>query len=83
MSCCRGLSGYDICKQLRPKKVSTAHPDAQARDRKSTRWWGSIWRGRLCYEPFGVRELLARIHARSCAGRTGTAVAAEQTEAFR
>ncbi len=59
-----GLSGYDICKQLRSRKVRTPILMLTAKSQELDKVVG-LDRGADDYvtKPFGVRELLARIHA--------------------
>jgi DNA-binding response OmpR family regulator len=59
-----GLSGYDVCKQLRAKKVSTPILMLTAKGQEMDKVIG-LDTGADDYvtKPFGVRELVARIHA--------------------
>ncbi len=59
-----GLSGFDICKQLRAKKVRTPILMLTAKGQEIDKVVG-LDAGADDYvtKPFGVRELLARIHA--------------------
>ena len=64
MSCCPGLSGYDICKQLRAKKVATPILMLTAKGQEIDKVVGlDLGADDYVTKPFGVRELLARIHA--------------------
>jgi DNA-binding response OmpR family regulator len=59
-----GLSGYDICKQLRAKKVTTPILMLTAKGQELDKVVGlDLGADDYVTKPFGVRELLARIHA--------------------
>src|SRR5215831_17119896 len=59
-----GLSGYDICKQLRSKKVATPILMLTAKGQEIDKVVGlDLGADDYVTKPFGVRELLARIHA--------------------
>lgn len=59
-----GLSGYDICKALRAKKVSTPILMLTAKGQEIDKVVGlDLGADDYVTKPFGVRELLARIHA--------------------
>jgi DNA-binding response OmpR family regulator len=59
-----GLSGYDICKQLRAKKVTTSILMLTAKGQELDKVVGlDLGADDYVTKPFGVRELLARIHA--------------------
>ena len=59
-----GLSGYDICKQLRAKKVATPILMLTAKGQELDKVVGlDVGADDYVTKPFGVRELLARIHA--------------------
>jgi DNA-binding response OmpR family regulator len=59
-----GLSGYDICKQLRAKKVATPILLLTAKGQEIDKVVGlDLGADDYVAKPFGVRELLARIHA--------------------
>ena len=59
-----GLSGYDICKQLRSKKVTTPILMLTAKGQELDKVVGlDLGADDYVTKPFGVRELLARIHA--------------------
>lgn len=77
-----GLSGYDICKQLRAKKVSTPILMLTAKGQEIDKVVGlDLGADDYVTKPFGVRELLARIHAllrRS--GDTASASVPSETE---
>ncbi len=59
-----GLSGYDVCKQLRSKKISTPILMLTAKGQEIDKVVGlDLGADDYVTKPFGVRELLARIHA--------------------
>jgi len=59
-----GLSGYDICKQLRAKKITTPILMLTAKGQEIDKVVGlELGADDYVTKPFGVRELLARIHA--------------------
>src|SRR3954468_15190963 len=59
-----GMSGYDICKQLRSKKISTPILMLTAKGQEIDKVVGlDLGADDYVTKPFGVRELLARIHA--------------------
>ena len=59
-----GLSGYDICKQLRAKKVNTPVLMLTAKGQEIDKVVGlDLGADDYVTKPFGVRELLARIQA--------------------
>lgn len=59
-----GLSGYDICKQIRAKKISTPILMLTAKGQEIDKVVGlELGADDYVTKPFGVRELLARIHA--------------------
>ncbi len=59
-----GLSGYDVCKQLRAKKISTPVLMLTAKGQEIDKVVGlDLGADDYVTKPFGVRELLARIHA--------------------
>ena len=59
-----GLSGYDVCKQLRAKKLSTPILMLTAKGQEIDKVVGlDLGADDYVTKPFGVRELLARIHA--------------------
>jgi DNA-binding response OmpR family regulator len=71
-----GLSGYDICKQLRAKKVATPILMLTAKGQEIDKVVGlDLGADDYVTKPFGVRELLARIHA--LLRRTATAPSSE------
>src|SRR6266545_6556396 len=59
-----GLSGFDICKQLRAKKIATPILMLTAKGQEIDKVVGlDLGADDYVTKPFGVRELLARIHA--------------------
>ena len=76
-----GLSGYDICKQLRARKITTPILMLTAKGQELDKVVGlDLGADDYVTKPFGVRELLARIHAllrRAPGGDTGKISAAE------
>src|SRR5579884_2801625 len=59
-----GLSGYDICKRLREKKITTPILMLTAKGQEIDKVVGlDLGADDYVTKPFGVRELLARIHA--------------------
>src|SRR5213076_3577718 len=59
-----GLSGYDICKQLRSKKLTTPILMLTAKGQEIDKVVGlDLGADDYVTKPFGVRELLARMHA--------------------
>src|SRR3989442_4646144 len=75
-----GLSGYDICKQLRAKKLTTPILMLTAKGQELDKVVGlDLGADDYVTKPFGVRELLARIHA--LLRRTGAAPKEEASQA--
>jgi DNA-binding response OmpR family regulator len=71
-----GLSGFDICKQLRAKKIPTPILMLTAKGQEIDKVVGlDLGADDYVTKPFGVRELLARIHA--LLRRTGALPASE------
>ncbi len=59
-----GLSGYDICKKLRAKKITTPILMLTAKGQEIDKVVGlDLGADDYVTKPFGVRELLARVHA--------------------
>ena len=59
-----GLSGYDVCKQLRSKKIALPILMLTAKGQEIDKVVGlDLGADDYVTKPFGVRELLARIHA--------------------
>jgi len=70
-----GLSGYDICKQVRAKKINTPILMLTAKGQELDKVVGlDLGADDYVTKPFGVRELLARIHAllRRTSAESGT-----------
>ncbi|HXF09888.1 MAG TPA: response regulator transcription factor [Desulfuromonadaceae bacterium] len=80
-----GASGYDICKQLRAKKVSTLILMLTAKGQEIDKVVGlDLGADDYVTKPFGVRELLARIHALLRRGGVNTvSLQAESEEPFK
>src|SRR5437867_1343812 len=71
-----GLSGYDICKQVRARKITTPILMLTAKGQEIDKVVGlDLGADDYVTKPFGVRELLARIHA--LLRRTGAAAPQE------
>ena len=59
-----GISGYDVCKQIRAKKITTPILMLTAKGQEIDKVVGlDLGADDYVTKPFGVRELLARIHA--------------------
>ena len=59
-----GLSGYDVCKQLRSRRLATPILMLTAKGQEIDKVVGlDLGADDYVTKPFGVRELLARIHA--------------------
>ena len=59
-----GLSGFDVCKQLRAKKITAPILMLTAKGQEIDKVVGlDLGADDYVTKPFGVRELLARIHA--------------------
>jgi DNA-binding response OmpR family regulator len=59
-----GMSGYDICKELRARKIQTPVLMLTAKGQELDKVVGlDLGADDYVTKPFGVRELLARIHA--------------------
>ena len=59
-----GLSGYDVCKQLRGRRLATPILMLTAKGQEIDKVVGlDLGADDYVSKPFGVRELLARIHA--------------------
>jgi DNA-binding response OmpR family regulator len=59
-----GLSGYDVCKQLRTRKISTPVLMLTAKSQELDKVVGlNLGADDYVTKPFGVRELVARIQA--------------------
>jgi DNA-binding response OmpR family regulator len=79
-----GLSGYDICKQLRAKKVAIPILMLTAKGQEIDKVVGlDLGADDYVTKPFGVRELLARIHALLRRTTNGPAVDGNNATAFQ
>ena len=80
-----GLSGYDVCKQLRSRKMSLPILMLTAKSQEIDKVVGlELGADDYVTKPFGVRELLARIHALlRRTNPSGKAVEAEDKEPFQ
>ena len=77
-----GLSGYDVCRQLRSKKVTTPILMLTAKSQEIDKVVGlELGADDYVTKPFGVRELLARIHA--LLRRTGAGSMKEDDSEFK
>ena len=75
-----GLSGYDICKQLRAKKVAVPILMLTAKSQEIDKVVGlDLGADDYVTKPFGVRELLARIQALLRRSPASTAESANDT----
>lgn len=77
-----GLSGYDVCKQLRARKITTPVLMLTAKGQEMDKVIGlDLGADDYVTKPFGVRELVARINA--LLRRTqGTASSNDETASF-
>lgn len=79
-----GLSGYDVCKQLRARKVSTPILMLTAKGQEIDKVIGlDLGADDYVTKPFGLRELLARIHALLRRGSAGNNAPAEGPTSFQ
>lgn len=79
-----GLSGYDVCKQLRAKKVPTPILMLTAKGQEIDKVIGlDLGADDYVTKPFGVRELLARIHALLRRGGSNAGGTAPGSEPFQ
>src|SRR5690348_15411718 len=79
-----GLSGYDICKQLRSKKIALPILMLTAKGQEIDKVVGlDLGADDYVTKPFGVRELLARIQALLRRGPVAASDPALSHEAFR
>src|SRR5882672_5943065 len=77
-----GLSGYDVCKQLRAKKLATPILMLTAKGQEMDKVIGlDLGADDYVTKPFGVRELVARIHALMRRGQAATSSTANNGEA--
>jgi DNA-binding response OmpR family regulator len=76
-----GASGYDICKQLRARKITTPILMLTAKGQEIDKVIGlDLGADDYVTKPFGVRELLARVQA--LLRRTTSAATADGAEVF-
>jgi DNA-binding response OmpR family regulator len=79
-----GKSGYDICKELRAKKVATPILMLTAKGQEIDKVVGlDLGADDYVTKPFGVRELLARIHALLRRAESGTVARAGSDAPFQ
>lgn len=79
-----GLSGYDICKQLRSRKIPTPILMLTAKSQEIDKVVGlDLGADDYVTKPFGVRELLARIQALLRRGATGKSAADADNASFQ
>jgi DNA-binding response OmpR family regulator len=76
-----GLSGFEVCKQLRAKKSTALILMLTAKSQEMDKVIGlDLGADDYVTKPFGVRELVARIHALLRRGKGNATTAAEQGE---
>jgi DNA-binding response OmpR family regulator len=74
-----GISGYDICKQLRAKGCAAAILMLTAKGQELDKVIGlELGADDYVTKPFGVRELIARVHALLRRAKTSRAAAGEE-----
>jgi DNA-binding response OmpR family regulator len=79
-----GKSGYDICKELRGKKIAAPILMLTAKGQEIDKVVGlDLGADDYVTKPFGVRELLARIHALLRRTEPGTATQAVSNAPFQ
>jgi DNA-binding response OmpR family regulator len=79
-----GLSGYDVCRQLRARKVAVPVLMLTAKSQELDKVVGlDLGADDYMTKPFGVRELLARIHALLRRTGGGQAKPAEPQDEFQ
>jgi DNA-binding response OmpR family regulator len=79
-----GLSGYDVCKQIRSKKIATPIVMLTAKGQELDKVVGlELGADDYVTKPFGVRELLARIHALLRRSQIGSASSGETEAPFQ
>jgi two-component system, OmpR family, alkaline phosphatase synthesis response regulator PhoP len=77
-----GLSGYDVCKQLRAKRVATPVLMLTAKGQEMDKVIGlDLGADDYVTKPFGVRELVARIHALLRRGQSASSAATNSGDA--
>jgi DNA-binding response OmpR family regulator len=76
-----GLSGFEVCKQLRAKKTTALILMLTAKSQEMDKVIGlDLGADDYVTKPFGVRELVARIHALLRRGRASAPAPTEQGE---
>lgn len=79
-----GLSGYDVCKQMRAKKITVPILMLTAKGQEIDKVVGlDLGADDYVTKPFGVRELLARLHALLRRGPASASNAANSVAEFR
>lgn len=79
-----GMSGYDICRELRSRKIQTPVLMLTAKGQELDKVVGlDLGADDYMTKPFGVRELLARIQALLRRTTTGSADTPQDASAFR
>ncbi len=79
-----GLSGFDVCKRLREKKIPTPVLMLTAKGQEIDKVVGlDLGADDYVTKPFGVRELLARIHALLRRTAAGAAASTEVPFTFQ
>ena len=79
-----GVSGYDICKQLRAKKIATPILMLTAKGQEIDKVIGlDLGADDYVTKPFGVRELLARIQALLRRSGNGATAQADDESPFQ
>jgi len=78
-----GLSGYEVCKQLRAKKLATPILMLTAKGQEMDKVIGlDLGADDYVTKPFGVRELVARIHALTRRGQPAASAMSGNGEAI-
>jgi DNA-binding response OmpR family regulator len=78
-----GLSGYDVCKQLRVKKITIPILMLTAKGQEMDKVIGlDLGADDYVTKPFGVRELVARIHALMRRGQPASSSTTNNGEAI-
>ncbi|MEY2409294.1 MAG: two-component system, OmpR family, alkaline phosphatase synthesis response regulator PhoP [Verrucomicrobiota bacterium] len=76
-----GLSGYEVCKQLRARKVTTPILMLTAKGQEMDKVIGlDLGADDYVTKPFGVRELVARLNALLRRGQAGTGAPGAEAE---
>ena len=78
------MNGYDVCKELRARKIATPILMLTAKGQEIDKVVGlDLGADDYVTKPFGVRELLARIHALLRRSGPGSAPASNGTSSFQ